>query len=129
MKKIFLVLLGTIVTASIITALHVVQGMVLDDWSGVHPYNRVFQLPLVVGIGFALGLIILTILRVLKMKKISNGNDCFKLGLILGTVGISSLIHPWIKFAYTDYVTIFVIFMLSFYMAYRFSLKSLSQEV
>ena len=47
--------LGVLTTSSAVCVSHVAQGMVLDDWSGMHPYYRIFQLPFFVVAGCLVG--------------------------------------------------------------------------
>jgi hypothetical protein len=119
MKNILLFSLGVLISASIISSVHVVQGLVLNNWSGVHPFYRFFQLPIIVSVGIFLGFVVLTIIHLFKFKRIGKPSGFFKFGLILGTIGISSLIHPVINFEYFDWLVIFIVFIISFLFAIR----------
>ena len=119
MKQLWLLFLGVLVTASIISGIHVTQGMILNDWSGLHPYYRVFQLPLIVAIGFLIGVVILLVLRVMRVNLSGGRNEYFKLGLILGFVGISGLVHPYINSEYVDWLVILGVFLVSSLVTFR----------
>ena len=123
MKNIFLIFIGVLLAASSVSGIHVIQGVFLDDWSGVHPYNRIYQIPLIVTVGFSLGIFILVILKIFRMKMISKQSDSFKLGIILGLVGVGSLINPWLGYEYTDMIVILIVFVVSLSVAIRFSRK------
>ena len=121
MKKLLLLFLGVIATASLIGGIHVAQGFILDDWSGVHPYYRVFQVPVIVAIGFSIGVLILLILRVMKLILSGDRSEYFKLGLILGFAGISSLIHSYVNSGYTDWLVVLIVFISSLLVAVIFA--------
>lgn len=119
-----LLVFGIVITASLISGAHVVQGLILDDWSGVHPYNRFFQFPIFAAIGFSIGLIILAILWSINKVLIIDSVDCFKIGLVLGCVGISSLIHPYVNSKHTDWIIILLVFIVSLSIAIKYYFKS-----
>lgn len=118
-KKIISVLLGIILSAITIGATHAVQGLILDDWSGLHPYYRLYYIVNYILLGFFLGIIILTIIHFSRRKMIRNIKDFFIYGLILGSIGLSNLVHPWLGYDYIDSAFFLVITIIAFFKAQR----------
>ncbi len=108
-----MILLGTAITATATNGIYVAQGLILNDWSGLHPYYRAFQIPIIIAVGYSIGVFEIFVLRIMKKTLPNEGYGCFKIGLILGLVGISNLLHPYIDSVLTDYLVILVVFFIS----------------
>ena len=111
-KKKLILFCGILVTASCVTLTDVALGMILNDWSGVHPYYRFFQLPIFFLLGCIIGIFI-SIFYYLKIKKLMSSYSNFKLGLILGCIGFGSLVHPFFNSKYTDWVSMLIVLFFS----------------
>ena len=124
MRKIFFGLAGILTTSCLLKLADVIQGLILEDWSGLHPIFRIFQLPFLLAVSFMIGIFIMLIFRLFNLKTITATGDFFKIGLALGSVGIGSVIHPWIVYnQYAYWVIIFFVFIISLAMSIWFSIR------
>ncbi len=112
-------LAGVIVTAGMVSVTHVAQGLITNDWSGLHPYNRFVQLPVVVIVAFSVALVSLFVFR--TMGFLLNGKrDYFFYGLVLGCLNIGILLSPYIQHEYTSlFVSVGVVFSAIVFLFFR----------
>ena len=112
MKKYIYFILGLAITSSTIAGFDVIQGLVLNDWSGIHPSNRFLQHSIAIMLGTTLGMFIL-----LANRLFFGGIYCpvkyFKLGLVVGFIWFGRLVHPWINCQCVDWLIVLLIFLLS----------------
>ncbi len=114
-RKILFGLMGVFATSSMLTAIDFAQGMILQDWSGVHPIYRVYQFPLIFLVSIFLGLIVLVLFRLFRLKPISTASGFFRIGLVLGFINLGSVLRPWIgSNGYTEGIVIILVLIFSF---------------
>lgn len=97
-------LAGAVVTAGIVSVAHVAQGLITNDWSGLHPYNRFVQVPVIVMVAFAVALVSVFLFRTMGLS-LNGGRDYFFFGLILGCSNIGVLLP---RHTQQGYVSLFV---------------------
>ena len=116
-KKAGSLFLGVLLSAGIISSIHVFQGFIFDNWSGLHPYYRFYFIINYVILGVLVGITILIFLHFLKIKIISSTVEFFKYGLLLGSMGLSAIVRPWLNFEYLDFLLFIIITVISFFTA------------
>jgi len=110
-KSLFIIYLGVSVTALMGAILHVAQGLILDNWSGIHPYNRL----IFVFVYFLIGVLLVSPLAinliVIRGKLLTAGSG-FTLGLISGGWCFVYLINPFVGYKYSEPASLLVILVL-----------------
>lgn len=109
---------GVFLTSLLGTIAHIIQGLILDNWYGMHPYSRFTN----VFICFLIsGLLVTPFLMFFRFggNKILTPVSSFKLGLISGSWCFINLIHPFFRYRFTDFFGVLVIlFFIVFYLIY-----------
>lgn len=102
-KRLSLGLLGILTSTSLVLGYWIVQGVVIGDWSGIHPINRLSSFPYLVGFSTVVGLFILGTLAAIKVPPIKSASGAYRQGFILGCIGLGLPIQPW-AWSLTNYM-------------------------
>jgi hypothetical protein len=110
-KNILYGIIGMLTTNIVVSLLDFIQGLILDDWSGVHPKYRLLHVPIYFIISLVFGLLIVIIFGLLKRSYVASCKESFKIGMILGLIGFSDILRPWIgSNEYTESIVFLAVF-------------------
>jgi hypothetical protein len=91
------VLLGAGATSLGISVADYAQGMVLSDWSGMHPITRLNAFPFRFGFATAVACAVAALGLLLRLPPLHDRTKLFGLGAACGCVTVGSLLAPWIS--------------------------------
>lgn len=120
--KLTLILMSGIVVMSCFTGcIDVVLSLILNDWSGLHPYYKFFQVPVFFALGCLEAVILFFFFWIINIKIILNKALCFKLGLVLGGNGAGGLISHF--YYLRDMEVIVILFIFSFVLVVNYYIE------
>jgi hypothetical protein len=89
------VLLGAGATSLGISVADYVQGMVLSDWSGMHPITRLNAFPFWFGFAGVVACAVAVLGLLLRLAPLHDRTKLFWFGAACGCVTVGSLLAPW----------------------------------
>jgi ABC-type enterochelin transport system permease subunit len=116
----FWILLGSSIASLVIGIADFAQALILDDWSGIHPSNRLSYIPHLILISLAVAGLVCAAGAVFKAPEMNDRSDLIKFGAICGLATVSSLISPWISYSYD---TFWICFMIAIFLAFLFRIR------
>jgi hypothetical protein len=106
------VLVGLSLVSIAISFLDYVQGIVLSNWSGVHPIYRLLMAPIRILLSSGAGLVVAAIAYFSRYAALKTRKKQILFGAACGTVTIGSLLTPWVPNSNSD-VLFFIVFAIT----------------
>lgn len=85
---------GALVSVVTVAIVNVALGLVLEDWSGLHPFYRLWNIPIQMAVVTAWCLLLIVGFRLIFRRRISAFSKLFAFGLISGCVGFGAILRP-----------------------------------
>lgn len=85
---------GALVAVIAVAIVNVALGLILEDWSGLHPFYRLWNIPIQMAAVTAWCLLLIVGLRLIFRRRISSLGKLFAFGLISGCVGFGAILRP-----------------------------------
>lgn len=96
------------------------QGLVLADWSGVHPIYRLTAIPMRIVFAIGAAVVISTLALLLRYPPLKTRAQQILFGAACGFVTIGSLLRPWFSNENAFFSFVFtVVLLLSFWLRIR----------
>ena len=91
------VLAGASLVSVVIALLDYAQGLVLGDWSGLHPVYRLGTIPIRILLAVVAATIISTVALFAHCPPLKTRSMQIQFGAACGLVTVSSLLGPWVS--------------------------------
>ena len=101
------VLAGASLVSVVIAVLDYVQGLVLGDWSGVHPIYRLGIIPIRIVLAVAAAAVISAVAFLAHYPPLKTRSTQIQFGAACGLVTVSSLLGPWVSEGNTFFLLVF----------------------
>ncbi len=102
MKNTLYYLVGILITTSLVRTVYIFQGIIMNYFSGVNPYHLFYHIPIITVFNSLIGMLILILLRILKVKRLTKSIEYFVFGLVLGLSDSGGVLLPWVHYQSID---------------------------
>lgn len=114
------VLFGALITSVVISLLDYVQGLVLADWSGLHPIYRLGLIPIWILLAIGAAVVISTAAFLLRYPPLKTRAQQILFGAACGLVSVGTLLGPWISYENAFFLFVYaIVLLLNFWLRIR----------